>query len=153
MAVEDLNSVVLTGQATKAPVHDSEAWSFLEIAVRNGGSICYLVLHVPGALRHSLYGVGIGDKVLARGELAYSRSDHGGQHVIKTSDIRRLSANGRGLEAAEGLPESLMPLTRTLSDGENPPVSGDQPSGDKHYPPVGDRRRRQRKRRARPERS
>jgi hypothetical protein len=99
MAPEDLNSIVVSGMPTKAPVYDSTAWSFLEIAVRNGGSVVYVVLHVPDRLRRTLYYVGPGQKVLARGALAYCKSPTAahGQHVIKVQELRPCGP-GRRLE-------------------------------------------------------
>jgi hypothetical protein len=131
MSVEDLNSVVVTGQATKAPVYDSEAWSFLEVAIRNRGSVLYLVLHIPDRLRRTLYRIGPTDKVLARGELAFVHSHTAppGQVVLKVHALELVAPNGRvGVES---------------------PGPG---ATSQHPTVVGDRRRRRRGRRAKPER-
>jgi hypothetical protein len=66
---EDLNSIVVTGHPTKAPVFDSDQWSYVELAVRNGTTVCYVVLHVPDRLRRVLYDLEPTDTLLARLEL------------------------------------------------------------------------------------
>jgi hypothetical protein len=134
MAVEDLNAVAVTGVATKPPTYDSTAWSFLEIGVRNHGSILYLVLHVPDRLRRTLYVLGPKDKVLARGELAFVHSHTAppGQIVLKVHALELVTANGRVLAAAPGPSES-----------HTHPYNA--------FAPTGERRRRRRGRRGAPQ--
>ena len=135
----DLNTVSLTGEVRKLPDY-AQPWSYLEVRIcQPDGGVMFLSLHLPTTrwLR-LLEGLSPGDRIYAAGELAYARSDRlegrGGQHCLKVTDLRRLTSNGRLLEA-EGLPESLMQLTRPPADGTNPGA-------------VGDRKRRHRKRRA-----
>jgi hypothetical protein len=125
----DLNATTLTGEVMK-PVAYSCPWSFIELAIRSGASIVYLSVHVPTpAYLHLLEEVTVGDRLYVAGELAYSKSDHlvaGGQHCLKVREIRRLSVNGRVLEATPELPAT-------------------------HADVVGDRRRRRRGRRGAPQ--
>lgn len=76
------------------PVHDSDEWSFLEIKVVNGPSVRYLVRHIPGHLRRTLYHVGPGDQVLAHGALAFVRSEKAppGQIVVKCTALEKVEA-------------------------------------------------------------
>jgi hypothetical protein len=133
---EDLNTIVVTGHPSKPPVFDSDQWSYLELAVRNGGAVCYIVLHVPDRLRRVLYDVGPEDTLLARGELAYCRraSGVGGSHVIKCRSVEKVTG-GWLFE-----PEASAPSGRVAPVPVVEPVTA-----------QGSRQKRHRKRRSRPE--
>jgi hypothetical protein len=132
----DLNAVTLTGEVRK-PVDYSTPWSYVELAIRSGTAVTYISLHVPTpAYLHLLEELSVGDRLYAMGELAYSKSDRlesGGQHCLKIRELRRLTPNGRLLAEAPGASESHIAPNNA-------------------FVPTGERRRRRRGRRAKPER-